>query len=309
MWPHGPVRPPERHAPGARPGRTNSRLAATRAGAFGRCNGPRAPAPPDTRAREERAISTDGCHDQVIVSTTQLRGSVSRAGCRGFGCKSLIASHAKRHRADFRLPCRARRPHAIESARSCAGHRPRPLSSFRLGVPRTLESGTGRHWPSADLDHPRRTATLAITLCGPSSWPRSSLGPPASTPSGPLTSVGRPRSTTSGSSMSPTGSCSSRGRCRPTTARAIPMDCVGSASHWRRGSSELRTHSTRSPSPTYLPARAIEWALEELARYAGTQFDPELARLFIDQVRNDAGLRERLLAHRAAHGSLELRTA
>jgi putative nucleotidyltransferase with HDIG domain len=56
----------------------------------------------------------------------------------------------------------------------------------------------------------------------------------------------------------------------------------------------------------YKPARAIEWALEELARYAGTQFDPELARLFIDQVRNDAGLRERLLAHRAAHGSLEL---
>lgn len=62
------------------------------------------------------------------------------------------------------------------------------------------------------------------------------------------------------------------------------------------------------PRP-YQPARAIEWALEELARYAGTQFDPELARLFIDQVRNDAGLRERLLAHRAAHGSLELRTA
>jgi hypothetical protein len=60
------------------------------------------------------------------------------------------------------------------------------------------------------------------------------------------------------------------------------------------------------PRP-YQPARAIEWALEELARCAGTQFDPELARLFIDEVRNDAGLRDRLLAHRVAHGSLDLR--
>lgn len=60
------------------------------------------------------------------------------------------------------------------------------------------------------------------------------------------------------------------------------------------------------PRP-YKPARAVEWALEELARYAGTQFDPELARLFIDQVRGDVGLRERLLAHRAAHGTLGLR--
>jgi putative nucleotidyltransferase with HDIG domain len=59
----------------------------------------------------------------------------------------------------------------------------------------------------------------------------------------------------------------------------------------------------------YKPARTIEWALEELARFAGTEFDPELARLFIDQVRNDVGLRDRLLAHRAAHGSLELRTS
>jgi putative nucleotidyltransferase with HDIG domain len=58
----------------------------------------------------------------------------------------------------------------------------------------------------------------------------------------------------------------------------------------------------------YQPARAVEWALEELARCAGTQFDPELARLFIDQLRNDVGLRDRLLAHRAAHGSLDLRT-
>jgi len=59
----------------------------------------------------------------------------------------------------------------------------------------------------------------------------------------------------------------------------------------------------------YQPARAIEWALEEIARCAGTQFDPELARLFIDQVRDDVGLRDRLLAHRAAHGSLDLRTS
>jgi putative nucleotidyltransferase with HDIG domain len=62
------------------------------------------------------------------------------------------------------------------------------------------------------------------------------------------------------------------------------------------------------PRP-YQPARAIEWALEELARCAGTQFDLELARLFIDQVRNDVGLRDRLLAHRAARGSLDLRAS
>jgi putative nucleotidyltransferase with HDIG domain len=62
------------------------------------------------------------------------------------------------------------------------------------------------------------------------------------------------------------------------------------------------------PRP-YQPARAIEWALEELDRYAGTQFDPELARLFIELVRKDAGLRDRLLAHRAAHGSLALRAS
>ena len=59
----------------------------------------------------------------------------------------------------------------------------------------------------------------------------------------------------------------------------------------------------------YQSARSIEWALEELARCAGTQFDPELARLFIDKVREDAGLRDRLLAHRAARGSLDLRAS
>lgn len=62
------------------------------------------------------------------------------------------------------------------------------------------------------------------------------------------------------------------------------------------------------PRP-YQAARSPEWALEELARYAGSQFDPELAALFIDRVRNDDGLRERLLAHRAAHGSLDLRAS
>jgi hypothetical protein len=56
----------------------------------------------------------------------------------------------------------------------------------------------------------------------------------------------------------------------------------------------------------YQQARDIESALEEIDRWSGTQFDPELARLFIDQVRNDVGLRDRLLAHRAAHGSLDL---
>ncbi|MDT5286408.1 MAG: cyclic di-GMP phosphodiesterase, partial [Mycobacterium sp.] len=59
----------------------------------------------------------------------------------------------------------------------------------------------------------------------------------------------------------------------------------------------------------YKPARSMEWALEELLRCAGTQFDSELAILFIDQLRNDVGLRARLAAHRAAHGSLELRAS
>lgn len=59
----------------------------------------------------------------------------------------------------------------------------------------------------------------------------------------------------------------------------------------------------------YQAARSTEWALEELDRFAGTQFDPELVRLFIDKLRNDVGLRARLLAHRAAHGSLHLRAS
>jgi hypothetical protein len=56
----------------------------------------------------------------------------------------------------------------------------------------------------------------------------------------------------------------------------------------------------------YQQALDIESALEEIDRWSGTQFDPDLARLFIDQVRNDVGLRDRLQAHRAAHGSLHL---
>jgi hypothetical protein len=59
----------------------------------------------------------------------------------------------------------------------------------------------------------------------------------------------------------------------------------------------------------YQHARDIEAALEEIDRWTGTQFDPDLARLFIDQVRNDVGLRDRLAAHRAAHGSLNLGTS
>ncbi|MFP5342080.1 MAG: HD-GYP domain-containing protein [Candidatus Limnocylindria bacterium] len=62
------------------------------------------------------------------------------------------------------------------------------------------------------------------------------------------------------------------------------------------------------PRP-YQAARPVEWALEELARYAGSQFDPELAALFIDRIRDDDGLRARLHAHRAAHGSLDLRAS
>jgi hypothetical protein len=55
----------------------------------------------------------------------------------------------------------------------------------------------------------------------------------------------------------------------------------------------------------YRQGRDVESALEEIDRWSGAHFDRELARLFIDQVRNDAGLRDRLLAHRSAHGSLD----
>ena len=50
----------------------------------------------------------------------------------------------------------------------------------------------------------------------------------------------------------------------------------------------------------YKPARSVEWALEELSRHAGTQFDPEIVRLLVDMVRADPALLQRLVAHRIA---------
>ncbi|HEX7171282.1 MAG TPA: hypothetical protein VF365_01600 [Candidatus Limnocylindria bacterium] len=50
----------------------------------------------------------------------------------------------------------------------------------------------------------------------------------------------------------------------------------------------------------YKPARSVKWALEELTRHSGTQFDPELVRLLVDLVRADESLLARIVAHRAA---------
>jgi hypothetical protein len=49
----------------------------------------------------------------------------------------------------------------------------------------------------------------------------------------------------------------------------------------------------------YKAARSVEWALAELARCAGTQFDPELARLLEDLLRGDPALLGRLVARAA----------
>jgi putative two-component system response regulator len=46
----------------------------------------------------------------------------------------------------------------------------------------------------------------------------------------------------------------------------------------------------------YRRARDLPWALQELERHAGTLFDPELVRVFIDLIRTDPSLGERLLA-------------
>lgn len=45
----------------------------------------------------------------------------------------------------------------------------------------------------------------------------------------------------------------------------------------------------------YRPARGLEWALEELDRYAERQFDPELVRHFVDLLRADPGLGTKLV--------------
>jgi len=48
----------------------------------------------------------------------------------------------------------------------------------------------------------------------------------------------------------------------------------------------------------YQAALSVEWALTELGRCAGTQFDPELVRLFEDLVERDNSLLARLVARR-----------
>jgi hypothetical protein len=48
----------------------------------------------------------------------------------------------------------------------------------------------------------------------------------------------------------------------------------------------------------YKPARSVEWALAELERHGGTQFDPEIVRLLLEMVRQDRALLARLAEHR-----------
>jgi hypothetical protein len=53
-------------------------------------------------------------------------------------------------------------------------------------------------------------------------------------------------------------------------------------------------------SRPYKPALSVEWALNELARCAGTQFDSEIVRLLEDLVGRDRTLLARLVARRTA---------
>ncbi len=52
----------------------------------------------------------------------------------------------------------------------------------------------------------------------------------------------------------------------------------------------------------YKPARSVEWAVAELERFAGTHFDPELLRLFLDLLQKDPGIVARLAEHRLTAG-------
>ncbi|MGH2462971.1 MAG: HD-GYP domain-containing protein [Candidatus Limnocylindria bacterium] len=51
----------------------------------------------------------------------------------------------------------------------------------------------------------------------------------------------------------------------------------------------------------YKPARSVEWALDELQRYAGRQFDPELVRILHDLVSADPRLLTRLIHRRVSN--------
>ncbi len=51
----------------------------------------------------------------------------------------------------------------------------------------------------------------------------------------------------------------------------------------------------------YKPARSVEWAMAELQRHAGRQFDPELVRILHDLVAADPRLLSRLIDRRASN--------